>query len=153
LKKLKISAEDSIAVFITHSDYDHIGSLSLFENATLYSWDTKFRYAEAVRFAPAFTPPDNPHYAVDDGEIIEINGRTIECIYTPGHKDDSVSYLVEGKYLFTGDLFVTLNNAQDRELQMQSRENVLSIETVKYVFTGHFGLFKGVRFFRWGWFI
>jgi glyoxylase-like metal-dependent hydrolase (beta-lactamase superfamily II) len=46
LQKLKISADDVIAVFITHSDYDHIGSLDLFSNAILYSWDAEFRYAD-----------------------------------------------------------------------------------------------------------
>ena len=37
LLKLGISADDIIAVFITHSDWDHIGSLDLFNNAIIYT--------------------------------------------------------------------------------------------------------------------
>lgn len=151
LQKLGISADDVVAILITHSDYDHIGSINLFSKSTIYSWDTKFQYAEASRFSPVFERPDIPHNTMADGEIIKIYGRVIQCIYTPGHKSDSVSFLIDDQYLFVGDLFVSLNNAQDKELQIISRENVLGINGVEYIFTGHFGLFKDIRFFRWWW--
>ena len=153
LQTLNISADDVVAVFITHSDYDHLGSLSLFNNATIYSWDTEFQYAERARNAPVFERPDLPHDTMIDGEVIEIYGRVIQLIYTPGHTSDSVSFLVDNKYLFVGDLFVSLNHAYyNAELQAVSRENVLGIHSVEYVFTGHFGLFRNVRFFR-RWFL
>jgi glyoxylase-like metal-dependent hydrolase (beta-lactamase superfamily II) len=149
LQWLGISADDVVAVFITHSDYDHIGGIKLFKNAATYSWDTEFRYAEAVRFAPAFDKPDIPHHTMADGEVVELHGRTIQSFHTSGHKSDSLSFVVDGKYLFVGDLLVTLNNAQDAELQELSRRKVLSMDGVEYIFTGHFGLFKGAWFFRW----
>jgi glyoxylase-like metal-dependent hydrolase (beta-lactamase superfamily II) len=124
----------------------------LFSNARLYSWDSSFKYAEASRFAPDFERPNIPHHTMSDGETVEIYGRSVQGIYTPGHKSDSLSFLIDGRYLFVGDLLVTLNNAQDRELQTQSRKSVLSIDSVEYVFNGHFGFFKDVRLFRW-WFI
>ena len=149
LQKLGISADDVIAVFITHSHYDHVGSLHLFDEATMYTGDTEFQYATVSRFSPlVFELPDIPHIIMVDGESVELYGRTIQCIYSPGHTSDSVSFLVDGRYLFVGDLFVTLNNAQDGELQVLSRENVLDIDDVEYIFTGHFGLFKDVRFFQ-----
>jgi len=141
LQKLGISADDVAAVFVTHADQDHIGALNLFENATIYTGST-----ENSQF------PDMPHHIMQDGEIIEISGMSVQCFYTQGHTIDSASFLVDGKYLFVGDLLVNPNLARyDRELQVSSKEKMLGIESVEYVFTGHFGLFKGVRLIRW-WF-
>jgi len=152
LQKLGISANDVVALLLTHSDWDHVGSLHLFHNATLYTGDTEFQYAEASRFAPAFELPDIPHQIMADGEIIELYGRTIQCIYTPGHTSDSVCFLIDGEYLFVGDLYVTPDLARyDKELQILYREKMLGIDGVEYIFTGHFGLFKDVGFFRWWW--
>jgi len=97
-----------------------------------------------------------PHQIMSDGEIIEILGKSIQCIYTPGHTIDSVCYLIDGIYLFVGDLLVTTNDPPppnpkryDRELQLFYREQMLRLESVEYVFKGHFGLFKDISFFRW----
>jgi glyoxylase-like metal-dependent hydrolase (beta-lactamase superfamily II) len=143
LRKLGISANDIIAVFITHSHWDHIGGLSLFDNATVYTGNTE---------NSAF--PDMPHTVMADGEVVGFSGVSVQCIYTPGHTRDHVCYLVEGKSLFAGDLFVTTNDSPfekryNKDLQLEYRETVLGIADVEYVFTGHFGLFKYVGFFRW----
>jgi len=147
LKRLGISAEDVVAVFITHYHWDHIASIGLFENAVIYTGNT-----ENSGF------PDIPHRIMSDGEIIEFYGVSVQCFYTPGHTADSVCYVVSGKYLFVGDLLVTTNDPPppnprryDAELQLHHREKMLGLDGVEYVFTGHFGLFKSVRFFRWRW--
>ena len=49
-KKLGISADDVIAVFVTHAHWDHVGSLSIFSNAVIYTGNT-----EGSEF------PDIPH--------------------------------------------------------------------------------------------
>jgi len=150
LNRLSISANDIIAVFITHSDWDHIGSLPLFTQATMYTGMTEFQYMNTARFTSLTTIPELPHIIMNDGEIIELYGRTIKCIYTPGHTSDSVSFLVDNKYLFVGDLFINPNLARyDTELQVLHRNMILGIEEIEYIFTGHFGLFKDARFFRW----
>ena len=145
LLKLGVSADDVEAVFITHSHWDHINSLDLFHNATIYTGNT-----EGSDF------PEVPHQIMPDGEVLEINARSIQILYTPGHTIDSVCYLIDGKYLFVGDLFVTTNDSPfearyDKGLQLMYREKMLKVGEVEYVFTGHFGLFKDARFFRW-WF-
>ena len=81
LQQLGISANDVIVVFITHSDWDHIGSLDLFGNAAIYTGNT-----ESSEF------PDIPHNIMADGEVIEIYGLSVKCIYTPGHTSDSVCF-------------------------------------------------------------
>lgn len=147
LRKLGIQADDVTAVFITHAHWDHIGSLNIFDNAVIYTGNT-----ENSEF------PEISHQIMPDYGIIELYGMSIQCIYSPGHTIDSVCYLVDGKYLFVGDLFVTVNDPPpsspkrfDKDLQLLYREKILSIEGVEYVFTGHFGFFKDVRFFRWLW--
>ena len=42
-----------------------------------------------------------------DGDTIELyKGIQIRAIYTPGHTPDSMSFLIEDKYLFTGDAYI-----------------------------------------------
>ena len=138
LQRLGISADDVIAVFITHYDFDHIDALSLFHNARIYTGPTDL--------------PDVSHQVMYDGEIIELYGVSIQILYTPGHTSGCVVFLVDGRYLFTGDLFVNPNHARyDRELQIQHQERMLELDGVEYVFNGHFGLFRSIRFIRW-WF-
>jgi len=155
LQKLNISANDIVAVFITHSDWDHIGSLNLFTNATLYTGITEFQHARRGRGLhnlPPFELPDMPHNIMTDGEAIKIFDRKIRCIYTPGHTSDSVSFLVDDKYLFAGDLFISPKLAYyNEDLQRLNQAKVLEIESVGYVFTSHFGIFKAINFYRW-WF-
>ncbi len=50
---------------------------------------------------------DYDYIKIKDREKIYFGNSTIEMIYTPGHTLDSVSYLLDNEYLFTGDtLFV-----------------------------------------------
>jgi len=131
LNKINISANNVVAVFITHNHFDHIGSLSIFTNATVFTGNT--------------TLLDIPHQIMLDGEIMEISNLFIQCIYTPGHTKDSVSYLVNGKYLFVGDSLVNHPNNEDNELRTQSIEKLTNIEGIEYIFTAHHGFTRNVR--------
>ena len=138
LQKLDISPDDVIAVFITHGDRDHIGSLSLFNNAAVYTGFVEL--------------PDYSHEIMSDGEVINKYGIPIQIIYTPGHTSGCAVYFVDGRFLFVGDLLINPNKARyDSELQRVNIEKALGIDGIEYVFTGHFGLFKNIRLFRW-WF-
>ena len=138
LQRLDIAASDISAVFLTHGDRDHMGSLHLFDNATIYTGPIELY---------AFD-----HHIMPDGNIIEIGGVSIQVIYTPGHTSGCVIYLVDSRYLFVGDLLVSPNHARyDMALQIENQEKALGIEGVAYVFTGHFGLFRSIGLFRW-WF-
>ena len=135
LQKLGVSPDDVIAVFITHGDRDHIGSLSLFNNAAVYTGFIEL--------------PDYSHEIMSDNEIIDKYGVPIQIIYTPGHTSSCAVYLVDGRFLFVGDLLINPNKARyDKELQRLNVEKALGIDGVEYIFTGHFGLFKNIRFFR-----
>ena len=46
---------------------------------------------------------NNEKVLLHDGEVIDIDGIRIECFLVPGHTWGHMVYLVDGKYLFTGD--------------------------------------------------
>ena len=103
-------------ILITHQDTDHVGAMEadspgLFRNAKLYIGEIENRYltGEARRKViyhlyklPQVTI-NNEKVLLHDGEVIDIDGIRIECFLVPGHTWGHMVYLVDGKYLFTGD--------------------------------------------------
>jgi glyoxylase-like metal-dependent hydrolase (beta-lactamase superfamily II) len=116
-----------IAVLNSHTHDDHVGSNWQFE--TIYAVDTDFtrRNAQGSRedaqaeIAPGeicgalpagfdpktyVTRPWKITSYVHDGDHIDLGGRTLEVLLTPGHTPDSVSLLDdENGLLFTGDTY------------------------------------------------
>jgi glyoxylase-like metal-dependent hydrolase (beta-lactamase superfamily II)/rhodanese-related sulfurtransferase len=63
--------------------------------------------AGASLLIPAQTRVRFPFTAVADGDRIEVGRTSIVARHTPGHTDESTSYLLNGEAVFTGDtLFV-----------------------------------------------
>lgn len=103
-------------ILITHQDTDHVGAVEadspgLFRNAKLYIGEIENRYltGEARRKViyhlyklPQVTI-NNEKVLLHDGEAIDIDGIRIECFLVPGHTWGHMVYLVDDKYLFTGD--------------------------------------------------
>ena len=58
-----------------------------------------------VDFSDYHIPPSVPR-AVEDGHTIDLGGRLIHVLHTPGHSPDSIMLLDrENKMLFTGDSY------------------------------------------------
>ena len=103
-------------IFITHQDTDHVGAVeadspSLFRNAKLYISETENRYLTGeVRRKVIYhlyklpqVTINNERVLLTDGQILDIDGIKIECFLVPGHTWGHMVYLVDDKYLFTGD--------------------------------------------------
>ena len=45
----------------------------------------------------------NEKVLLTDGQILDIDGIKIECFFVPGHTWGHMVYLIDDKYLFTGD--------------------------------------------------
>ena len=156
LAKLNIEAEKVIAVFLTHTDFDHVAALGLFKNATIYLSEQEVQMIDG-------TTPRLPHmgksrfnrtrldysYAtVEDGEELCFENLRVKCILTPGHTEGSVSFLINGTYLFVGDnlslrngrvnLFNSTFNISD-DVQRQSLRKLAKIQGAQYIFTAHYG--------------
>lgn len=117
-----------IIVLNSHTHYDHIGSNYQFD--TIYGRDTPYtrsRMAGSPNDAvagflqegwvwkplpPGFDPAAYSSRAfeidviVDEGDVIDIGGRRLEILNTPGHAPDSICLIDrENRLLFTGDTF------------------------------------------------
>ena len=117
-----------IVVLNSHTHYDHIGGNYQFE--TIYGRDTPYTRSrmagspnEAVAgflregwvwkpLPPGFDPatyrsrPFEIDRIVDEGDVIDIGGRRLEILNTPGHAPDSICLIDrENRLLFTGDTF------------------------------------------------
>ena len=103
-------------IFITHQDTDHVGAVEadspgLFKNATLYIGEIENRYLTGeVRRKVIYHTYKLPQVTINnkkvllkDGQVVNIDGIRIESFLVPGHTWGHRVYLVDDKYLFTGD--------------------------------------------------
>jgi sulfur dioxygenase len=75
----------------THLHADHITGLGALRDRT-----------HCVTVMGEQTRADVVSMRVTEGDHIDIEGLTFDVLYTPGHTDDSYSYLLDGR-VFTGD--------------------------------------------------
>ena len=103
-------------ILITHQDTDHVGAVEadspgLFRDATLYIGETENKYLTGetrrkVIYHLYKLPQviiNNEKVLLRDGQIMDIDGIKIECFLVPGHTWGHMVYLIDDKYLFTGD--------------------------------------------------
>ena len=103
-------------ILIMHQDTDHVGAVEadspgLFQNAKLYISETENRYLTGeVRRKVIYRLYKLPQVTIHnekvllhDGEVFDIGGIKIECFLVPGHTWGHMVYLIDDKYLFTGD--------------------------------------------------
>ena len=97
------------AVFITHGHFDHIDYIEEYDRlgVPIYSSEktSKFLTDTKLNVSGNKTYKVKNNVPLYDGEKIESCVGTIECIKTPGHSSDGMSYLLHGEEntLFTGD--------------------------------------------------
>lgn len=117
-----------VVVLNSHTHYDHIGGNHLFD--TIYGTSLEYTQDRALGSPPeatagflqegwvwkplpdGFTAADYQSRAFDidklvyEGDRIDIGGRVLEILFTPGHAPDSVCLIDrENRILFTGDTF------------------------------------------------
>lgn len=112
----------------SHFHFDHIGANHLFQPMHIYNNPFAIAVAEnglpkealgaqideeMFQFGyPSTINPDTFHIepytyeTLTDGQIIDLGGRTLKVLHTPGHSADSIMlYDEDNKILFTGDTF------------------------------------------------
>jgi len=150
LEQLKIPADAIKAILLTHSDSDHTTALSLFPEAQVYlpALETQMIDGTTRRSPMGHNHLEWNYISLKDGEEISLFGFDVQCISTPGHTPGSMSYLLDGRYLFVGDNMSlhegkadTFNAFYNMDSDTQ-RESIrmLSVNTQpEYIFTGHYG--------------
>jgi glyoxylase-like metal-dependent hydrolase (beta-lactamase superfamily II) len=151
LAKLGVNPEHVVAIFLTHTDGDHVAGLSLFRYAQVYlSRDEEpLITGQTHRFMVFGNRLARGGYiTLGNNDTITVLDQKIQGILTPGHTPGSMCYLLNGRFLFTGDA-LSLKNGRaegfneffnmDSRAARKSIENLLNLPQVEYIFTGHHG--------------
>jgi glyoxylase-like metal-dependent hydrolase (beta-lactamase superfamily II) len=152
-------------ILITHQDTDHVGALEtdsdqLFKDATVYLSEIENRYITGEKrrkvihglYKLPMVRMNNERRLLQDRQVLDIEGIRVECILVPGHTWGHMVYLIDDRYLFTGDtiwfgadggysFLSTL--AEDNRLAVRSLEKLEKIIRSRNhniaVITGHTG--------------
>ena len=151
LGNLGIQTEDITAVFLTHTDSDHVGSIGLFKLARVYISKSEKQMVDGSTKRSAFLgycKLDCPYETLDDGEAVDIDGTNVKCLLTPGHTKGSACFIVDDRYLFSGDSFslkkgkvkpfIAFFNMDGKE-QRKSIRKIAGLNGIEAIFTGHHG--------------
>lgn len=169
---LSIKPSDINHILVTHQDTDHVGALEddsekLFENAKIYISEIENRYLTGemrrkviyhLYKLPQVTI-NNEKVLLNDGDIFYINDIKVECFLVSGHSWGHMVYLIDDKYLFTGDtIWLGVDGgysfistlAENNKLAVKSLnelKNRLDKRNVRpLIFTGHTGWTKDFEF-------
>lgn len=169
---LGIDPNEVSDILITHQDTDHVGAVEhdsdgLFSHCKLYISEIENKYltGEVRRkvihklYKLPMVTINNEKVLLKDGDILDFDGIKVECILVPGHTWRHMVYLIDDKYLFTGDTiwfgadggysFIS-TLAEDNKLSIKSLEkleNKLRSRNINpKVITGHTGWSQDLDF-------
>jgi hydroxyacylglutathione hydrolase len=102
-------------ILLTHCHFDHIAGLNMVKDYTDASVVVHQSEAEWLldpslnRSIETISPivSEWPDILLQGDELIQCGALTIKAIHTPGHSPGSTCFLLNGKYLFTGDTLLS----------------------------------------------
>lgn len=158
----------------SHTHFDHIGGLHLFAERLVHPAEAPILAdptPEAVQSLPFLLeydtllfdpvaggfdasrwrlPPMPATATVDEGSRVELGGRTLAVLHTPGHSpghlclfEEATGYLFSADAIYEGELFDDIPGASVPDLLETHRR--LEALPVRRVFPGHFATFDGER--------
>lgn len=138
------------AVFLTHTDYDHAGAITLFQNARVYisAAEEQMVNGKINRSLIFKNKLDVPHQLMRDGDEVIVGGIKIRGILTPGHTPGSMCFVVDNAYLFTGDTISLVDGKaahfneffnMDTPREKESILVLKNLRGIQYIFTAHYG--------------
>jgi glyoxylase-like metal-dependent hydrolase (beta-lactamase superfamily II) len=109
LQHLGISENEVHAVLLTHSDGDHTGGIGAFPNAKIYLPELEVQMIDGRTKRKLFGRERSnslltPYKTVKTNESFQIEGLDILAVPVPGHTPGSTAYVINDRYVFTGDI-------------------------------------------------
>jgi glyoxylase-like metal-dependent hydrolase (beta-lactamase superfamily II) len=139
---------------LTHSDYDHQKAIGVFPTTLRYLPQAEQEMIESEKPRLSFLPflrnaLIGTYTLLRDGDELKIGGRHIRCCALPGHTTGSMGYIVDGKYLFSGDAFRIKNGrialplkrpfVMDEEAMRTTIRKIVRIDSLQYIFSANSG--------------
>lgn len=153
LKRLEIQGNEVTDVILTHTDLDHAGGLSVFAAADVWlpSGEVDLIDHRRPRLLGVFYNDRirRPYKVLQPNDVVTIAGYSVRCLATPGHTIGSMSYLINGEWLFAGDAFKLVDGQvsalrgyinMDSAMMKRSIRGLAHLTGVSLAFTGHTGL-------------
>ena len=149
-----------IVVVNTHGHPDHIFGNVYFDKAFMNPADNEL--AESFKNIPEFAdackkyglsmPPFSP---IDEGDIIDLGGKTLEIYNIPGHTQGSILLLLkEDRILFVGDsinhhLWMQVPGATKMDDFVKSLDRIMFLEEkADFILHGHANDFDDISLIR-----
>ena len=131
-------------ILITHQDTDHVGALEtdsdqLFKDATVYLSEIENKYITGEKhrkvihglYRLPMVRMNNERRLLKDHQVLDIEGIRVECILVPGHTWGHMVYLIDDKYLFTGDTIWFGADGGYSFIAMLAESNKLSVQSLE----------------------
>ena len=145
-----------VTVIPSHLHFDHVGALGRFNHTALVDLpslrarvaDDGILHLGRYEFLGFADGRPTPHIAVDEwwlpGTDIDLGGRKLRVLHTPGHTPTSVSlYEADGRRLFAGDLiypgklYAFLPGSSRREYLETMRRLLALLDPETTIYTAH----------------
>lgn len=96
---VRLLTDKPLHVVATHNHYDHVGNIGYFGEVYMHP-------ADAARRTPAVESYDGTIRHIDEGDRIDLGGRTLDVLHFPGHTPGSIALAdFDAGVAFTGDAF------------------------------------------------
>lgn len=167
-----------VTVLNSHDHFDHTGGNYLFENVMCYNTPSAVRtltegqthldlleYVDPKRIINMPKDFNKDHFrrigkaptaTVEDGQVIDLGGRKLEVMYTPGHSVSSIMLIDEANgLLFSGDTwypgplyaFLKDSSLPDYVASMRRAEKVIRERNIDWIYPSHNEVLPGTDLF------
>jgi glyoxylase-like metal-dependent hydrolase (beta-lactamase superfamily II) len=164
LARFDLRPADVTHVFLSHGDCDQVAVLASFENARVFMSADEEQMLNGKQARALGLIHNDPlkvkHERVRDGPEVRAGSATVRCLATPGHTPGSLSFLLDGRILYTGDNlrlergrvkpFVSRFNL-DEPTQVESIHRLARLRGVTLLLTAHTGDTRDVEAAFRGW--
>lgn len=139
------------AIYLTHSHFDHLGSLAKLKNSLgvkvyIHPLDRENVVMPGSDRVPLMIPTEGvvPDEELADGQALHIGSIEFRVIATPGHSPGSVSFFFpKHKFVINGDLIFKSGRGRtdlpgcDEDVLYQSMKKIFDLGDDITIFSGH----------------